>query len=154
MNEFKGKLIHAYPVSEGTSANGNTWKRRTIVLEDSYADRNGNTYTDCLALDIWGDAVENYKPLLTKDAMLVAQFYVTSRESTKTPGQWFTSARVRVLETLEAYNARTAAMPSHAIMQASVQSVQSTATLIPASQVSLPAQAPEAQAADGDDLPF
>lgn len=162
--EFKGKLIHAYPVESGTSASGNQWQKRTIVLENEIQTRTGNTFTEQLACEIWSDKVEHFKAKLTRDAILVATCDVTSNESTKYPGRWFTSARVYLLETEQEYNARVNGAPSPELIQAAANMAPMNMPAQPAQPSPTQAvQQPQAQPAasatqpidnDNDDLPF
>lgn len=147
--EFKGKLIHAYQTESGVSASGNQWQRRTIVLESSYTTRDGNTYTDTLACELWGDKVDQMKSKLTQNATLIATCNVSSNESNKNPGRWFTAARVSMLETEQEYEARVNNAPSPALIEAvaNMRDMQQNAVLVASVQQST-------SPTDSEDLPF
>lgn len=90
--EVRGKLAHKLAVVKGESANGNEWKKQTIVVETE------GQYPKKVAIDFFGDKVELLAGL-EKDAQLTVSINLESREY---KGRWFTNVNGWKLEKGEA----------------------------------------------------
>lgn len=88
---FEGKLIQKLPLQSGTSERGE-WKRQNFILE--YQD---NGYTRKVCISAWTNSVQILEGFNEGDMMSVA-VSVESRESARTPGQWFTDVRAYRIE--------------------------------------------------------
>ncbi len=79
------------PPIEGTSKRGNTWIKRTFVIQLL-----GTTYETHVAFDLFGDNINN--PNLVPGTMVRVTFMLSSHESN---GRWYTSATAWKVESIK-----------------------------------------------------
>lgn len=84
--EDLGEVAQILPVRTGTTADGRTWSRQTIVVK---FDR-GDNITDTIAFEGGSRYIDDFAQLKAGDKVDIA-YYVNSREWN---GKWFTSANV------------------------------------------------------------
>ena len=56
--EFKGKIQKVFPIQEGTSQNGNHWRKVDFVFE--YREHENDRWTDKVLLSALNDRIEQY----------------------------------------------------------------------------------------------
>lgn len=95
--EISGKIIQKLQVESGTSKNGNTWKKQSIVIETA-----GN-YPKKVCFSVWGDRIDEVKA--QEGDMITAKVDIESREYN---GRWYTDVKAwqvqSAMSTEENYN--------------------------------------------------
>lgn len=81
--EIKGTIIHALPEVSGTSKNGNPWKKREYVLENT-----DGQFPRKVAFTCFGDNADKIQ--LAVGQVVTIYFDIESREWN---GRWFTDIR-------------------------------------------------------------
>ena len=91
--EITGKLSELLPEQGGQGKTGNTWRKRTIVIETL-----DSQYPKKVCFDVWGDRIDQLQSVAIGDEIEIS-FDIESREFN---GKWYTNAKAWKFEKKQA----------------------------------------------------